>query len=359
MILTKEEIISRIWETNREKRQSLIDWFNSALPIEKDKINNLEVDDYWWKNYWFLTASKFKEFLKCKEVFYYKYLLLIPEPFKKPATHFFLWTCFDRLRTITLEEWMERWTEIFMEEYFVWIALTKKVYYDKLIAMWVPEVELIWKKVNELRELFEERDSRPRVPVNDWNKLMMMMMETEKNKEALDLYWWFENQKFFEWEYSWQNNEFETPISFAWTLDRYKHVDGHSIIRDWKTTSRIYNIMDSYTNEYLYSQLEKIIDDYGYLYQLWFYSILDRINSWCQTQDIYLDFISVNEPYNSIVMKIDNKKVLQIINTYIIPWLYEYERCLRTNDWESDSIQMSRNNYSLFKETSNWLIIDL
>lgn len=359
MIVTKEQLIEKIWEDKYEKRMDIIEKFNYSLPLGGDHVNPLEVSDYWWKNYWYLTASKFKEFLACKEIFYLKYVLLLPEPFKKKETHFFLWTCFDQLRTLTLELWMEDWTAKFMEDYYVSVALKKAEYYEKLISMWVPEPELVGLKVNELRERYEWIESRARLPVNDWNKLMMMMKETERNKNALDLYWWFENQKFFECLYTWQNNEFEIPIQLAWTLDRYRNVDKHSTIRDWKTTSRIYNIMDSYTTDYLYSKLEWIIQDYGYLYQLWFYSILDRVNSECETQEIYLDFISVNEPFNSIVMRIENKKVLQMINTYIIPWLYEYEKCLISDDRESDAFCMSKNNYYLYREQSNWLIVEL
>ena len=361
MIVTQEQLLEKLWQEYFERRTNLINDFNSSLPWgEEDHINIYEVDDYWRKNYGWLTSSKFKQFLQCKQVYYFKYLLLLPEPFKKKWSHFSLWTAFDSLRTLTLIHWLDEWTNKFMEDYFVSTRILKDQYIEKLIALWEDQWYIKSLKVNELRDLYESKDTRERLPVNDWNKLMMMMKETERNSVALDLHSEFEHQKFFSTEFSGSKNEFDIPIKISWTLDRYKNQWKVSTIRDRKTTSRLYNLMDSYTNEKFSQILEQVIDDYGYYYQLWFYSILDRVNNpQVQEQIIYLDFVSVNDPFNSIVLKINKKKVLNIINTYIIPWLYEYEKCLLSDDRESDPICLNKNSYYLYTNRSNELVIEL
>jgi len=360
MITSQEVLLEKLWQEKYDRRTELITQFNSSMPWEEDHINLLEVDDYAWKNYWSLTSSKFKMFLQCKSTYYYKYELLLPEPFKKKWSHFFLWTAFDQLRTLTLINGIEKGTEMFLEEYFVSMRVLKADYVKKLTSETLTPEYLNSLKVDQLRAMYEETDSRTRLPVNDWNKLMCMMKETDRNADALDTHGDYEHQKFFATEYRGSNWDYDIPIRISGTLDRYSKRGNKSTIRDWKTTSRLYNLMDNYDNTKLSQILEQIIDDFGYYYQLGFYTILDRVNNPdVKEQEIYLDFVSVLSPFNSIVLKIDNKKVLNIINTYILPWLDQFEHSLVHNDWESDMVSYSKDSYYLYGDTSNNLVVEL
>ena len=343
MIKSQSEIIEKIWQEKREERQRLLSDFNSSLAINEDLVDPLEVDDYWRKNYWYLTSSKFKCFMNCSLEYYMKYELLLPEPFKKDWKHFTLWTAFDRLRTLTLENWMEEWSSQFMSEYFVMMAKVKWDFIDALLDRWYTESDLKWLKVDELRSLYTWWSDKIKLTVNDWNKLMMMIKETERNKDALDLEWWFENQKYFESERV--GNDESTPVKIAWTLDRYRPWT----IRDWKSTSRLERILKFVDKENLYQELEKIMDDYWYYYQLWFYWLLtanaDERN---KTADMYIDFISTESPFNSFIMKIKSDKVLKLINTFILPWLAQYQTALRTWDWTTDAYTFAQSKYYMY-----------
>lgn len=344
MIKSRTEIISKIWQEKREERSQLLSWFNSWLANDEDALDELDVDPYWWSNYWHLTSSKFKCFMNNSLEYYMKYELLLPEPFKKDGKHFQLWTAFDKLRTLTLEQWMEEWTNAFLADYYITTARYKNEFIDELIKRWMKKEELDKMKVNELRELYLwDAWSKSKIAVNDWNKLMLMIKETEKNRIALDLDWWFENQKFF--QATWTGNDEETPVYIAWTLDRYRPWT----IRDWKTTSRLENILKWTWRDNLYQELEKIMTDYWYYYQLWFYRLLasndDPRN---HEADMFIDFVSTEEPFNSYVMRIKSNKVLQLINTFILPWLWQYQKCLRTWDWSTDPYIFAQSKYYMY-----------
>lgn len=333
--MTEQEIINLIWQDKWNERASYISSFNSMLVNDEASIDPLSLDGYAVSNYWHLTSSKFKCFVKSPLEYYLKYELLLPNPFEKAWDHFALGTAFDKLRTLISDLWLEEWTNKFMEDYYIEIKLLKKDYFDKLIELGKKkeDIKSLW--VDELKELFYEwQQHKNKIKYNTRNDLTFMIRETEKNKEALDLYWGFDNQKFFSAEYYWDQWQYDKPIVIAWTLDRYKLWT----IRDWKTSSRLQRIITycMSNKKDIEQQLELLMDDYWYWYQAWFYCMQAYINDEV-FPEYYLDFISTVPPFNSFVMYVSKHKIENVIVHKIIPWLNKFLKAYNENireEWD-------------------------
>lgn len=335
--MTIEEIKSKLWEEKYNQRHQYIESFNSSLVGDADSIQHTDVDLYARKNYWHLTSSKFKCFLNCKTEYYLKYELLLPEPFQTEGKHFTLWRAFDELRTLTLELWQEEWTRQFMDNYYIELKALKAEYVERLIQQGHEPSAVLWLKVDELKELYYQSvNHKNKLTYNDWNKLMFMMKETEKNRNALDTFWEYTHQKFFSYDYM----VWDIAIKIAGTLDRWRQ----DTIRDWKTTSRLEQIMWTIRHRptSLYEELEKVIDDYWYYVQLWFYDML-TLNDNPQAENVmFLDFISTQAPFSSYSLRINTKKVKEIVESTIKPWLAIFARCLETWDWSDIDFPSSK-----------------
>lgn len=253
---------------------------------------------YIQQNSWFLTASKLKCFIRNPEEYKLKYIDEI-ELDGDDKRCFVLGNAFDTL--------MSYGKERFDEKFYIDNGLVVDELKEKLVQRWEDPKEVKAMKLPELRALYYDDESKVRLTPAEGRDVVGMYREAMR-QPILDLGWDYTKQHLIESTYDW--------LPIRGTLDRFDLE--RWIIRDWKTTGRIDNFAYDMENTF------------DYILSMAFYYVL-AYAKYGKECDVYLDVLSKQSPYTSVVYKLDKNRLLEKVENTIIPALDFYKVCQKNN----------------------------
>lgn len=251
---------------------------------------------YLKQNSWFITASKLKCFIRNPEEYKLKYIDEIELDWEDKRC-FVLWNAFDTLMSYGKEK--------FDEQFCIDDGLLVDELKQKMIDLWEDPSKVKSMKLPELRYYFQW--DKTRLTPAEGRDVVGMYREALR-QPILDLWWDYTKQHLIESTYDW--------LPIRGTLDRFDQE--RWIIRDRKTTGRIDNFAYDMENTF------------DYILSMSFYYIL-AYAKYGKECDVYLDVLSKQAPYTSVVYKLDKNRLLEKVENTIIPALDFYKICLANN----------------------------
>lgn len=253
---------------------------------------------YLQQNKGFLTASKLKCFIRNPEEYKLKYIDEIELDWEDKRC-FVLGNAFDTL--------MSYGREVFDEKFYIDDGLVVDELKEKLIQRWEDPKEVKSMKLPELRALYYDDESKIRLTPAEGRDVVGMYREAMR-QPILDLGGNYTKQHLIESTYD--------GLPIRGTLDRFDLE--RWIIRDWKTSGRLDNFAYDMENTF------------DYILSMAFYYVL-AYAKYGKECDVYLDVLSKQSPYTSVVYKLDKNRLLEKVENTIIPALDFYKICQKNN----------------------------
>lgn len=256
------------------------------------------MDWYILKNKGYITASKLKVFIRNPEEFKLRYIDEIVLEWEDKRC-FVVGNAFDTLLSYGKDK--------FDEEYFIDDGLIVDELKQKLIERWENPAEVKSMKLPELRGMRYLEWDKMRITPAEWRDILGMYREVMR-QPIMDIWGSYEKQCLIESTYD--------GLAIRGTLDRFDLE--RWLIRDWKTSGRIDNFAYDMENTF------------DYVLSMAFYYVL-AYAKYGKECDVYLDVLSKQAPYTSLVYKLDKQKLLEKTEQVIIPALEFYKECLASN----------------------------